>query len=208
MKLKPALIAFEGTECAGKTTAIQNVKEWIETTYGQEVVVTRAPGGTPVGMKIRHIVTGDAHNEISPSVNAMLFAADWRNTLEQVVLPALARGAIVLTDRCNLTCWIYQHKAPEIGKLMEFNNKVKSCDTTFILTTPFDVFVQRRDARDASLNNARDYIERDVHDGMVERYMQYADTHPRDAVMVDCLQLVEDITKDIIRVIKDRCSSK
>ena len=138
----------------------------------------------------------------------MLFAADWRNTLEQVVLPALARGAIVLTDRCNLTCWIYQHKAPEIGKLMEFNNKVKSCDTTFILTTPFDVFVQRRDARDASLNNARDYIERDVHDGMVERYMQYADTHPRDAVMVDCLQPVEDITKDIIRVIKDRCSSK
>ena len=62
MKLKPALIAFEGTECAGKTTAIQNVKEWIETTYGQEVVVTRAPGGTPVGMKIRHIVTGDAHS--------------------------------------------------------------------------------------------------------------------------------------------------
>lgn len=207
MKLKPALIAFEGTECAGKTTAIQRLKEWIETTYGQEVVVTRAPGGTPVGMKIRHIVTGDAHSEISPSVNAMLFAADWRNTIEQVILPALERGAIVLTDRCNLTCWIYQYQAPEIGKLLEFNNKVKSCDTTFILTTPFDVFVKRRDSRDASLNNARDYIEQEVHDGMVERYMQYADTHTRDAVLVDCLQSIDDISKDIIRTVKDRYGS-
>ena len=198
MKLKPALIAFEGTECAGKTTAIQRLKEWIETTYDQEVVVTRAPGGTPVGMKIRHIVTGDAHSEISPSVNAMLFAADWRNTIEQVILPALKRGAIVLTDRCNLTCWIYQYQAPEIGKLMEFNNKVKSCDTTFILTTPFDVFVKRRDSRDASLNNARDYIEKDVHDGYVERYVTYADTHPSTCAVIDCLGEQSEVIKEVI----------
>ena len=79
---------------------------------------------------------------------------------------------------------------------------------TFVLTTPFNVFVARRDSRDASLNNARDYIPQEEHDGMVERYMQYADTHPRNTILVDCLQPVEQITRDIIRVVKDRCGSK
>ncbi len=204
MKLRPVLIAFEGTECAGKTTAIQNVKTWIEDTYGQEVVLTRAPGGTEVGKQIRQIVTGDKHDEMSPTVNAMLFAADWRHTLETVILPALERGAIVLTDRCNLTCWVYQHQSCEIGKLMDINNKIKGADVTFIMTTPFDTFVARRDARDAALNNARDYIPQEVHDGMVMRYMRYADTHPQNAVAVDCLQQPDQIFKDLTKVIKER----
>lgn len=206
MKLQPALIAFEGTECAGKTTAIQNLKKWIEDTYQQEVVLTRAPGGTPVGSKIRSIVVGEDHDKMSPTVNAMLFAADWRNTLEQVVLPALARGAIVLTDRCNLTCWIYQYKAAGITDLISFNNKLKTSDIIFIMTTDFETFVQRRDGRDATLNNARDYIEKEVHDGMVDRYLHYGDTHPKNCVLVDCLQTPEQISNDIKLAVKGRLS--
>lgn len=204
MKLRPALIAFEGTECAGKSTAIQKIKEWIETNYDQEVVLTRAPGGTDIGKQIRQIVVGDSHDEMSPTVNAMLFAADWRHTIETVILPALERGAIVLTDRCNLTCHVYQYQCPEINKLMDINNKIKAVDTTFIMTTSFDTFVSRRDARDSAVNNARDYIEREVHEGMVMRYMRYADTHPNQAVAIDCLQEPDQIAKDLIKVIKER----
>lgn len=206
MKLQPCLIAFEGTECAGKTTAIHTLKKWIEETCQQEVVITRAPGGTPVGSKIRSIVVGEVHDQMSPTVNAMLFAADWRNTLEQVVLPAIARGAVVLTDRCNLTCWIYQYKAVGINDLISFNNKLKISDIIFIMTTDFDTFVQRRDARDVSLNNARDYIEREVHEGMVDRYFQYSDTHQKNCVLVDCLQKPEQIIDDIKRAVKGRLS--
>lgn len=206
MKLQPALIAFEGTECAGKTTAIANLKKWIEDTYQQEVVMTRAPGGTPVGSKIRSIVVGSDHDTMSPTVNAMLFAADWRNTLEQVVLPALERGAIVLTDRCNLTCWIYQYKAVGINELISFNNKLKVSDIIFIMTTNFETFVSRRDARDASLNNARDYIEEEVHNGMVDRYLQYGDTHPKNCVLVNCLETPDQISVEIQRAVKGRLS--
>lgn len=204
MKLRPALIAFEGTECAGKSTAIQKVKEWIESNYNQEVVITRAPGGTDIGKQIRQIVVGDNYNTMSSTVNAMLFAADWRHTIETVILPALERGAIVLTDRCNLTCQIYQYQSPEISKLMEINNKIKMVDITFIMTTPFDTFVERRDSRSNATNNARDFIEREVHDGMVMRYMRYADTHPNQAVAIDCLQEPDQISKDLIKVIKER----
>lgn len=204
MKLRPALIAFEGTECAGKSTAIQNVKQWIEDNYEQEVVVTRAPGGTPIGKQIRQIVVGGDHDEMSSTVNALLFAADWRQTIETVILPALERGAIVLTDRCNLTCQIYQYLSPEITKLMDINNKIKSPDITFIMTTPFNVFVERRDSRDTSLNNARDYIAQEDHDGMVMRYMRYADTHPCQAVAVDCMQVPELIFSELVKTIKER----
>lgn len=203
-KLNPALIAFEGTECAGKSTVISQVKHWIETEYNQEVVVVRAPGQTSAGAKIREIVVGDLHKEMSNSVAAMLFAADWRCTLEQVILPALARGAVVLSDRCNLTSWVYQHDCKEIVKLMEFNNKIKTPDLILVMTTPYEVFKERLSKRDASLNNARDYIEKETHDGMVERYMQYVDSHSKNTYGVDCLQATEQITKDIKHVIREQ----
>lgn len=208
MKLRPGLIAFEGTECAGKTTAIKSIARWIEETFDQEVVITRAPGGTPIGQQIRSIVVGDDHDKMSPTVNALLFAADWRHTLETVVKPAIERGAVVLTDRCNLTCWVYQYSSPEIQKLTELNTRYVSADVIFVMTTPFDVFVERRDARDASLNNARDYVEREVFEGMVTRYLQYADTHPKNVVAVDCIQSPDEILKDLKRVVKDRLLSQ
>ena len=170
MSIKPMLIAFEGTECAGKTTAMAQLKKHIEDTYGVEVVVTRAPGGTPVGTKIREIIVGSDHSEMSKTTNALLFAADYRHTLETLVVPALKRGAVVITDRINLTMRVYQNTA-EAEALAKMNDKIVTPDLIFVMTTPYDVFVKRRDARDASLNNARDYIEKDVHDGYVERYV-------------------------------------
>lgn len=203
MSIKPMLIAFEGTECAGKTTAMAQLKEHIEQTYGVEVVVTRAPGGTPIGTKIREIVVGDANSEMSKTTNALLFAADYRHTLETVVKPALARGAVVITDRINLTMRVYQN-TPEAEALAKMNDKLITPDLIFIMTTPFDVFVKRRDARDASLNNARDYIEKDVHDGYVERYLAYADTHGNTTEVIDCLSEQSEIIAQVIKAFTRR----
>lgn len=195
--MKPCLIAFEGTECAGKTTAMAQLKKHIEDTYGVEVVVTRAPGGTPVGSKIREIIVGSDHSEMSKTTNALLFAADYRHTLETLVVPALKRGAVVITDRINLTMRVYQNTA-EAEMLAKMNDKIITPDLIFIMTTPFDVFVARRDARDAALNNARDYIEKDVHDAYVERYMAYADTHPATCAVIDCLGEQPAVIKEVI----------
>ena len=197
MSIKPMLIAFEGTECAGKTTAMAQLKKHIEDTYGVEVVVTRAPGGTPVGAKIREIIVGSDHSEMSKTTNALLFAADYRHTLETLVVPALKRGAVVITDRINLTMRVYQNTA-EAEALAKMNDKIVTPDLIFIMTTPYDVFVKRRDARDASLNNARDYIEKDVHDGYVERYVTYADTHPSTCAVIDCLGEQSEVIKEVI----------
>lgn len=197
MSIKPMLIAFEGTECAGKTTAMAQLKKHIEDTYGVEVVVTRAPGGTPVGTKIREIIVGSDHSEMSKTTNALLFAADYRHTLETLVVPALKRGAVVITDRINLTMRVYQNTA-EAEALAKMNDKIVTPDLIFVMTTPYDVFVKRRNARDASLNNARDYIEKDVHDGYVERYVTYADTHPSTCAVIDCLGEQSEVIKEVI----------
>lgn len=206
MKIKPSLIAFEGTECAGKTTAMAQLKKYIEDTYGLEVVVTRAPGGTPVGAKIREIIVGSDHSEMSKTTNALLFAADYRQTLETVVMPALQRGAMVITDRINLTMRIYQN-TPEAETLAKMNDKIITPNLIFIMTTPFDIFVERRDARDAALNNARDYIEKEVHDAYVERYLTYADLHPTTCAVIDCLGSQANVISEVISTFDRRIRS-
>jgi dTMP kinase len=140
---------------------------------------------------------------MSKTTNALLFAADYRHTLETLVVPALKRGAVVITDRINLTMRVYQNTA-EAEALAKMNDKIVTPDLIFIMTTPYDVFVKRRDSRDASLNNARDYIEKDVHDGYVERYVTYADTHPATCAVIDCLGEQSEVIKEVISTFTNR----
>jgi thymidylate kinase len=202
MPNKSLFIVFEGTECAGKTTAIDMLEDWFKENH-RETVRTRAPGGTPIGAKIREIIVGDQNKDLSDTANALLFAADYRHTLESVVLPAINAGKTVISDRSNLSCLNYQYRADSLSKLLEINNRLKTPDVVFVMTTDYETFTTRRDARDPALNNARDYIDQETHDGQVERYLHYADTHPV-AIVIDCYQSKEQIFKDILKIVKDR----
>ena len=88
--------------------------------------------------------------------------------------------------------------SPEAEMLAKMNDKIITPELIFIMTTPFEVFVKRRDARDAALNNARDYIEKDVHDDYVERYLTYADLHPSTCAVIDCLGSQTDVIGEVI----------
>ncbi|WP_406512501.1 dTMP kinase [Streptomyces sp. NBC_00161] len=91
-------IALEGGDGAGKSTQVEALADWIRG-KGHEVVVTREPGATPVGKRLRSILLDVSSAGLSNRAEALLYAADRAEHVDTVVRPALERGAVVVSDR-------------------------------------------------------------------------------------------------------------
>lgn len=100
-------LALEGGEGAGKSTQAALLVDWLES-LGHHVLLTREPGGTDVGKILRHIVLDNHTGELSPRTESLIYAADKAEHVDQVVLPALADGRVVLTDRYVDSMLAYQ----------------------------------------------------------------------------------------------------
>lgn len=91
-------IALEGGDGAGKSTQVEALAEWIRG-KGHEVVVTREPGATAIGKRLRSIILDVSTSGLSDRAEALMFAADRAEHVDSVIRPALERGAVVITDR-------------------------------------------------------------------------------------------------------------
>jgi dTMP kinase len=101
------LIAFEGGEGSGKTTQARLISIWLRE-LGYDVVTTYEPGATKVGMRLRALLLDTTHTGMSPRAEALMYAADRAEHVALVIAPALARGAIVITDRYVDSSLAYQ----------------------------------------------------------------------------------------------------
>ncbi|MBA3249451.1 MAG: dTMP kinase [Geodermatophilaceae bacterium] len=99
-------VAFEGGEGAGKTVQLGLLAEWLQAA-GHRVRLTREPGATPAGERIRGIVL-DPGSTLTPRAEALLYAADRAEHVETVIVPALAAGEVVLSDRYVDSTLAYQ----------------------------------------------------------------------------------------------------
>lgn len=112
---KGTFIVFEGGEGAGKTTVLAKVADALSA-KGIEVVKTREPGSTPLGEEIRSLLLHSKGNQaISNKTELLLFLAARAQNIEQVIRPALERGAWVLCDRFNDSTIAYQGWARGLG---------------------------------------------------------------------------------------------
>ena len=108
MKAPGRMIVVEGLEGAGKSTAIKTIEQTLQAKV-PHWIRTREPGGTALGEAVRQIVKGDNSAEpIDARAELLLFYAARVQLLQQVILPALARGAWVLADRFELSTFAYQ----------------------------------------------------------------------------------------------------
>ena len=99
-------VAFEGGEGVGKSTQIATAGAWLRE-LGHEVVETREPGGTPLGVELRRLLL-DPAGHVTPRTEALLYAADRAQHVDSVIRPALAAGRVVLTDRYVDSTLAYQ----------------------------------------------------------------------------------------------------
>lgn len=100
-------VALEGGEGGGKSTQSRLLHDWL-TAQGTPVLLTREPGGTEVGARLRSIVLDPATGDLSPRTEALVYAADKAEHVDAVVLPALERGEVVVTDRYVDSTLAYQ----------------------------------------------------------------------------------------------------
>lgn len=100
-------VCFEGGEGAGKSTQSRLLQEWLQA-EGHTVVLTFEPGDTPVGQRLREIVLDPATGALSDRTEALVYAADKAEHVDTVILPALARGDVVITDRYVDSALAYQ----------------------------------------------------------------------------------------------------
>ncbi|WP_307861645.1 dTMP kinase [Nocardioides xinjiangensis] len=100
-------VCFEGGEGAGKSTQSRLLHDWL-LERGETVLLTFEPGDTSVGKELRRIVLDPATGDLSDRTEALLYAADKAEHVDHVVLPALARGEVVITDRYVDSTLAYQ----------------------------------------------------------------------------------------------------
>lgn len=104
---KGVFICLEGGDGAGKSTQSKLLCEWLKS-LGHSVLLTREPGGTRAGQQMREILLDPATGELSPRAEALLYAADKAQHVDHVIMPALERGEVVVTDRYVDSTLAYQ----------------------------------------------------------------------------------------------------
>ncbi|MCT8089703.1 dTMP kinase [Acinetobacter sp. C_4_1] len=146
-------ISFEGTEGVGKTTLIRKIHEHL-IEQGQDVVLTREPGGTPMAEQIRSLLLSVNHEEsMSNDTELLLMYAARAQHLQQVIVPALAAGKTVLCDRFTDASFAYQCAGRGLSKeklqLLNANFVSHMPDITFWLDAPTELGMSRARARGA-----------------------------------------------------------
>lgn len=107
-------VVLEGGDGAGKSTQAALLATHLQD-HGREVVRTREPGGTPIGEKLRSLVLDHGHGDVDARTEALMFAAARAAHVEQLILPALARGAAVVCDRYVDSSVAYQGVGRSLG---------------------------------------------------------------------------------------------
>lgn len=140
-------ISFEGGDGAGKSTQIRRLAEVLRA-EGREVVLTREPGGSDGAEAIRKLILEGAADRWSPLSEALLMYAAREDHLERTIMPALARGAVVITDRFADSTMAYQGLAGSLGEetvtaLYDLVVRDRGPDVTIILDIPVEVGLER-----------------------------------------------------------------
>ena len=144
-------ITLEGSEGAGKSTQREFIGKWLEAA-GVEVVYTREPGGTPLAERIRELLLAPSDEPMATKAELLLMFAARAQHLDQVIFPALARGAVVLCDRFVDSSYAYQHYGrnmplKDLQTLEQYTCDGFEPDVTFVLEIPFEVGMRRAGLR-------------------------------------------------------------
>jgi dTMP kinase len=193
-------ITFEGLDGSGKTTQVHLLAARLEA-EGAEVVITREPGGTPLGEEIRTLVLHGG--DMAPWAEAALYAASRAQHVEELIRPALERGATVLCDRYVDSSVAYQGIARGLGleRVLELNLAAVGGlmpDRTILI----DVESGRAVAR---MGEERDRIEREddgFHARAAAGYRQLATRFPERYVTVDGTGSPELIAEEIYGAVR------
>jgi len=200
--MKGIFITFEGIEGCGKSTQAALLGEALKK-KGYQVILTREPGGTSIGDRIRAILLDRAHDMISPLTELFLYAAARRQHVDELIDPALQEGKIVLCDRYADATTAYQGAARKIDALLvEESIRMATGDLLPVRTFLLDCEVSAGLSRAITRNSQNDSLEREdrfereaveFHERVREGYLAIAKRDPDRFRVIDATESIEKI---------------
>jgi dTMP kinase len=201
-------ITFEGSEGSGKSTQADRLAAHLQR-CGVPHLLTREPGGTPIGESIRDLLQFAPHNSnMTPETELLLFEASRSQLVRQVIKPSLERGMCVIADRFSDSTTVYQGAARKLDReIIERVNAfvVGDCvpDITFVL----DVDAATAESRMQRELRKADRMEQqpsEFYERVREGYRELATREPERIVLIDGARDAEDIENEIWRTILSR----
>nr|WP_251126478.1 MULTISPECIES: dTMP kinase [unclassified Exiguobacterium] len=203
-------ITVEGPDGSGKTTQLQLLVQSL-TEQGYEVVVTREPGGTKVGNSIREVLLSPEHDEMTPRVEMMLYAASRAQNIDQVIRPALHRGAVVVCDRFVDASIAYQgyglqYDLSQILSLNDWATAGIKPDLTFLFDlTPDQASHRVKDRGQLDRIESRD---ESFHQRVYEGFQILLEQHPERMVRIDANASIETIQDEVLDITLERLKER
>ncbi len=201
---KGFMVVFDGSNGAGKTTVIKSVEKYL-LSKGFDVLLTREPGGTPIGEKIREVILDPQTPEMSFMTELMLFGAGRAQHIQEKIIPALSKGKIVISDRFDAATFSFQHFARgiDLDTIIQINDLALNGfnpNMNIILDLDPAEGLKRVQSRGEGL----DRLEDEKADFLIRArngYLKQAEQSPEKFEVIDASQSKEKVLEDVIHVI-------
>jgi dTMP kinase len=189
-------ISLEGIEGCGKSTQARMLSDYVSE-LGYCVVLTREPGGTPIAEKIREMLLDPRNQNMTSRTELLLYLASRSQHVEQIIMPALQDGKIVICERFNDATRAYQGYARGLDmNLIEDLLRISTGNLEPDFTIILDLEVKEGLIRAEKFKNYRDRLESeslDFHDKVKKGYLTIAQNNPERVRVVDAKGTIEDV---------------
>jgi dTMP kinase len=201
---KGFMVVFDGSNGAGKTTVIKGIEKHL-TSKGFDVLLTREPGGTPIGEKIREVILDPKTPEMTFMTELMLFGAGRAQHIQEKIIPALSEGKIVISDRFDAATFSFQHFARgiDLDTIIKINDLALngfSPNMNIILDLDPAEGLKRVQSRGEGL----DRLEDEKAEFLIKArngYLKQAEQFPDKFEVIDAAQSKEKVLEDVIAVV-------
>lgn len=209
-------ITFEGVEGSGKTTQIRRLKKYL-TRKRIPCKVTREPGGTRIGEKIRKILLNPEHREMTSLTELLLYESARAQHVQEVILPFLKKGIVVISDRFADASIAYQGYGRKVDlrwveKLNQLTTSGIKPDMTFLLDCPTDLGLKRALERNKRRKNEKEgRFEKEqikFHQRVRKGYLALAKKDPERVKIIDTQQGEEKVFEKIRTLVDSLIESK
>ena len=203
--MKGKFITFEGIDGAGKSSHVEWLAEWLRA-QGKTVRVTREPGGTELGEKLRAMLLNDSMHLETETL--LMFAAR-REHLAQVIEPALAKGEWVICDRFSDATYAYQGggRGLDRNKFLTLEHWVHAHvqpDLTLLFDLPLDI-ARERIALASRVLDRFEQERADLHERVRQAYLERAHGNPSRMRVIDANHSLDDIRKILEQIVTMNC---
>jgi dTMP kinase len=208
-------ITLEGLDGSGKTTQIKRLVAWLEK-RGQAPVITRQPGGTGTGDRIRALLLDSRSVGLAPMTEMALMFADRAQAIAEIIRPALDAGKVVLCDRFTDSTEAYQGGGRELGSEVVLNMHRIVCanlqpDLTLLLLPSLNSSLDRARSRNQRIeaqsgqDEGRFELEQDAFYRRVwQKYREIAAREPRRVVCIEGDLTVDEVHEQIVEAVAER----